>query len=216
MSNKMNHPYLIMFDYDGVIVDSLDVFTNAFITSCHACGYDGINTQDQFKALLDGNFYESLKHHGLPNDLIKAILGAGFARKVQQHIHEIRLFDDMPGILRSLAVQHILMVVTSNVSHIVQQLFDREKIHCFDSVLGAEVEKSKVKKIQKAMSRYPDRPAFFVGDTRGDMIEGRQAGAATIAATWGWHSKAKLQEANPDYMVHTPAELLKLIDSMPN
>ena len=216
MSNKMNHPYLIMFDYDGVIVDSLDVFADAFISSCHASGYDGITTQEQFKALLDGNFYESLKQCGLPQKLIKAILGERFSRAVQQRIYEITLFDGMETMLRSLATQHILIVITSNVSDVVQQLFDREKIDCFDSILGAEVEKSKVKKIHQAMSTYLDRPAFYVGDTRGDMIEGRQAGVSTIAATWGWHSKAKLQEAKPDYMVHSPIELLKLIDSMPN
>lgn len=214
MSYKMNHPYLIMFDYDGVIVDSLDVFTNAFLTSCRACGYAGITTQEQFKALLDGNFYESLKQYGLSKKLIRAILGQGFTHEVQQRIHEITLFDGMTRILKSLAARHVLVVVTSNVSSVVQQLLDREKINCFETVLGAEVEKSKVKKIHKTMSEYHGRPAFYVGDTRGDMIEGRQAGALTIAATWGWHSEDKLREADPDYVVHTPAGLLKLFEKI--
>lgn len=214
MPYKMNHPYLIMFDYDGVIVDSLDVFTNAFLASCRACGYTGITTQEQFKALLDDNFYESLQQYGLSKKRIHEILGVGFTHEVQQRIHEIRLFDGMTGILKSLAARHVLVVVTSNVSSVVQQLFDREKINCFEAILGAEVEKSKVKKIQKAMSKYHERPAFYVGDTRGDMIEGRQAGATTIAATWGWHDEDKLREADPNYVVHTPAELAYLFETI--
>ena len=212
MPYKMNHPYLIMFDYDGVIVDSLDVFTNAFLASCRACGYEGITTQEQFKALLDDNFYESLKQYGLSKNLIHAILGEGFNHEVQQHVHEMRLFDGMKSTLKLLAARHVLVVITSNVSTVVRQLFDREKINYFETILGAEVEKSKVKKIQKAMSKYQERPAFYVGDTRGDMIEGRQAGVSTIAATWGWHSEDKLQEATPDYMVHTPSELSNLFE----
>jgi phosphoglycolate phosphatase len=210
----MNHPYLIMFDYDGVIVDSLDVFTNAFLTSCRACGYEGITKQEQFKALLDGNFYESLKQYGLSKNLIHAILGEGFTHDVQQHMHEIMLFDGMKSTLKTLAARHVLVVITSNVSSVVQQLFEREKINCFETILGAEVEKSKVKKIHKAMSTYHERPAFYVGDTRGDMIEGRQAGASTIAATWGWHSEDKLQEATPDYIVHTSTELVQLFETI--
>ena len=210
----MNHPYLIMFDYDGVIVDSLDVFANAFLSSCRACGYDGITTQEQFKALLDGNFYESLKKFGLSKKLINAILGERFTQEVQQGMHAITPFDGIKSALRSLSARHVLIVVTSNVFHVVQQFFEREKITCFESVLGAEVEKSKVRKIQKAMSRHSDRPAFYVGDTRGDMIEGRQAGAAIVAVTWGWHSKAKLQETSPDYKVDTPADLVKLFENI--
>jgi len=208
----MNHPYLIMFDYDGVIVDSLDVFARAFLASCKVCGYDGIRTPEQFKALLDGNFYESLRQYGLSKKLINAILGERFTREVQEHMHEITLFDGIKNILKSLANRHVLIVVTSNVTHVVQQLFDREEIDCFQSVMGAEVEKSKIKKIQKAIARYHQRPAFYVGDTRGDMLEGRQAGAATIAVTWGWHPEEKLREAEPDYVVHSPAELLKLFE----
>lgn len=212
VSNKMNHPYLIMFDFDGVIVDSLDVFTNAFLASCQACGYNGISTQEQFKTLLDGNFYEGLDQIGLSKQMINTILGERFSQEVQQGIHKITLFDDISRVLEHLAVRHVLIVITSNVSSMVQQFFDREKIHCFKSIMGAEVEKSKVNKIKKAIARHPDQPAYYVGDTRGDMIEGRQAGASTIAVTWGWHGKSKLKEANPDYMAHTPAELLRLFN----
>ena len=61
------------------------------------------------------------------------------------------------------------------------------------------------------MSRNLDMPAFYVGDTKGDMIEGKQAGAVTVAVTWGWHSTEKLTEGSPDYMVHTPTELKNLL-----
>ena len=97
------------------------------------------------------------------------------------------------------------------IPSIVWQLLEKEGIACFDEVVGADMERSKVKKIQKTMSRYQDLPAFYVGDTKGDMIEGKKAGAVTVAVTWGWHTAEKLTEASPDYMVHTPAELEKLL-----
>ncbi len=47
---------LVMFDYDGVLVDSLDVFATTFIAASHACGYYGIKTHEQVVRLFDGNF----------------------------------------------------------------------------------------------------------------------------------------------------------------
>jgi phosphoglycolate phosphatase len=44
----------------------------------------------------------------------------------------------------------------------------------------------------------------------GDIKEGRLAGVTTVAVTWGWHSKEKLQAAGPDLLVEEPEGLLTL------
>jgi len=48
----------------------------------------------------------------------------------------------------------------------------------------------------------------MVGDTVGDVLEGRQAGIRTMAVTWGWHSEERLAQAEPDLIVRTPQEVL--------
>jgi len=62
------------------------------------------------------------------------------------------------------------------------------------------------------MARYPGLSAYYIGDTRGDMIEGRKAGAITVAALWGWHAVKKLEEGAPDHFVRSPEALLDLLD----
>ena len=161
--------------------------------------------------LLDGNCYEALTHLGLSSEKIDEIIGEAFEHELQKHIATVKPFGGMHESLNSLSRQNVLTVITSNVSSMVWQLLEKEDITCFDEVMGAETERSKVKKIQKTMSRYPDLPAFYVGDTKGDMVEGKKAGAVTIAVTWGWHSREKLAEASPGHMVHTPAELVTLL-----
>jgi phosphoglycolate phosphatase len=200
-----------MFDYDGVIADSQDVFVTTFLGACHACGYTGIKSSQQLMDLLDGNFYEALTGLGLAKEKIDEIIGDAFDREMQKHVAEVKPFYGIHALLKSLSPQNVLTVITSNVSNIVWQLFEKEGISCFDEVMGADVEKSKVKKIQKTMTRYKELPAYYVGDTKGDMIEGKKAGAITVAVTWGWHTREKLTQASPDHMVHTPAELQKLL-----
>ena len=200
-----------MFDYDGVLVDSLDVFATTFIAASRACGYNGIITHEQVVRLFDGNFFETLAQLGLSNKKINEILGDAHNRKVSEHLAKVKPFHGMHASLKVIARQNILTVITSNDSQLVWQFLEKEDITCFDEVIGADKERSKAKKIQKTISRYQDMPAFYVGDTKGDMIEGKQAGAITVAVTWGWHSKEKLTEGTPDYVVHTPEELENLL-----
>ena len=61
------------------------------------------------------------------------------------------------------------------------------------------------------MSRYRDLPAYYVGDTKGDMIEGKKAGAVTVAVTWGWHTADNLAEASPDHTVNTLSALENIL-----
>ncbi len=200
-----------MFDYDGVIVDSADVFATTFLAACRSCGYAGIRTHEQVIRLFDGNFFEALARLGLSSEKIDEILGDAFKREVRKHIAKVKPFHGIHESLKALSRHNVLTVITSNASSMVKRLFEKEGIACFDEVVGAETERSKVKKIQKTISRHQGLPAYYVGDTKGDMIEGSKAGAVTIAVTWGWHSAEKLTEASPDYMVHTPAELEKLL-----
>jgi len=200
-----------MFDYDGVLVDSADVFATTFLAASRACGYSGIKTHEEVIRLFDGNFFETLAQLGLSSDKIDEILRDAHKRKMQRFFTEVNLFQGMHESLKAISDRGVLMVVTSNDSRIVWQFLEKKGIACFDEVIGGETERSKVKKIRKIMSRYQDLPAYYVGDTRGDMIEGRQAGAVTVAVTWGWHSAEKLNEASPDHMVNTLAELEKLL-----
>ena len=200
-----------MFDYDGVIVDSLDIFATTFLEASRSCGYTGIKTHEQVVRLFDGNFFETLAQLGLSSDKIDEILGDAHKRKVRKYLAKVKPFRGIHESLKAISRGNVLTVITSNDSQLVWQFLEKEGITCFDDVVGADKERSKMKKIQKTMARYQDLPAFYVGDTKGDMIEGRQAGAVTVAVTWGWHSAEKLTEGTPDYMVHTPAELEKLL-----
>lgn len=53
--------------------------------------------------------------------------------------------------------------------------------------------------------------ACYVGDAPFDMRAGRAAGVATIGVTWGFFSRADLEAEEPDLIVDTPGELLRVL-----
>lgn len=52
----------------------------------------------------------------------------------------------------------------------------------------------------------------YVGDSPGDMAAGKNAGAYTVAVTWGYHPAEKLRALDPapDMVIDSPADLLAL------
>lgn len=197
---------LVMFDYDGVIVDSLAAFIEGWIRACGAYGFE-IHSPEEAISLFDENVYVSMGRQGVDNATIDRILDL---YKTSGSFSEVEMFPDMAKTLEAIAVRNKVIIITSNLSTAARAVLERNNVHCVADVIGAEHEKSKIKKITGVMAGFPDLKPYYVGDTKGDMLEGREAGALTIGVTWGWHTTAKLREGRPDYLVDTPAELAVL------
>ncbi|MCK4988794.1 MAG: HAD family hydrolase, partial [Desulfobacterales bacterium] len=174
---------LVMFDYDGVIVDSFELFSACFMKACHQNNFYELNSPEKILALFETNVFEALLGFGLDDHSINRILET-FQSDIGAYQNDMRLFDGISHTLRKISKKNKIVIITSNISMAAKQVLINNGIYCFEDVLGAEKEKSKVKKIRLTMARYPGLPAYYIGDTKGDMIEGRKAGAITVAALW--------------------------------
>jgi phosphoglycolate phosphatase len=200
-----------MFDHDGVLVDSLAVFTTAFTTACRGHGHPEVATQDQVVALFDDNVYASMAALGIERRVIRAIIDDTAAALLGAM--DLHPFAGVPELLAGLAARFDVVVITSNAGGVVRDFLARERLdNLVSDVLGVEVDANKVRKIATVMARYPGQARYFyVGDTRGDMLEGAQAGATPLGAGWGWHGAAPLAEAGAAYVAATPAALLAFL-----
>jgi len=197
---------ILIFDFDGVIVDSLDVFCACLLDVCREHKLEQPATREQFLRLFDTNMYEGLRACGLPASgqaRLLAELGARLSRDLSQ----CRPFPGIPEAFVCLARQCPLFIVTSNLSVVVRGWLDGHGITGIEDVLGADRGTGKIAKLQGILQRYPGATGYYVGDTRGDILEGRAAGVRTVAVTWGWHNEATLAAVRPDVVVRNPAEL---------
>ena len=207
--SKPNAPPLILFDYDGVIADSYEVYFHEFTRACTAHGFDNLNSREAFLRLFDGNLIAQLIKAGFPLRKLKK-LADDFRPQIEMANSRIAPFPGMVEILRTLSAWHPLIIITANSSHVVQRFLDTYALHDIKGVLGSDIETSKVKKIRMARRQFRDHRAYYIGDTKGDMIEARRAGAIPVAAGWGWHSRERLESAYPDHIITEQDELLSL------
>ncbi len=197
---------LILFDFDGVLADSFDLFSAAFLESCRAHGVQAIFSPKEFLDLFDGNLYEELARRGINGSLQTALFQC-MAQTLAQRSTPIRLFNGIPAMLDILAPIAPLYVVTSNLRCVVTRTLAETGVTSIREIWGAETDASKARKIRWLRERHPDLRPFYVGDTAGDIREAREAGAIALAAAWGWHDRVRLLGAHPDAIVNTPAQL---------
>ena len=201
---------LLLFDFDGVLVDSLDVYEKT-VTLCLAkINHPLKRGRQEFLELFDGNFYEMLAQKGV--DLDK-FMTTSVDILSQVNYSEMKPFEAMRPVLQELKKKHCLMVISSNDTPTIREalrLYGFENI--FQEILGSDFMLSKKDKILYAIKKYSVMPEdiYYIGDTIGDIKEGKQAGVKTIGVTWGWHDKTKMASSNPDYLFDAPQELLQL------
>ena len=200
-----------MLDHDGVVVDSVEIFTTSFVEACRRVGLSQIATTDGVLALFEGNVYESLRAAGADDAQISAVMSRS-AGALRVAMPALRPFPLMPEVLADLAEARYLVIVSSNASDVVELFLKRHAIAGVAEVAGAEAGRSKVAKVEALMARFPGQASYwFAGDTAGDMREARLAGATPLGVAWGWHGREQLEAAGAERIAETPADLLAIV-----
>jgi phosphoglycolate phosphatase len=200
---------LLMLDYDGVIVDSVDVYCRIVPPLLAKYGLPRLASREDIVALDDGNWFESLAAAGVPMSVATTI-EAAVAEVVT--MGGLEPFDGIRDVIGRLAEQHVVVIVTSSHGAVVRDFLGQHDIGGVRAILGSDEGTSKVRKIHEARARFGrGLDAWYIGDTVGDIREARMAGVPVIAAAWGWHSLQRLQSASPDRIAYTPGDLISLL-----
>jgi phosphoglycolate phosphatase len=204
---------LFLFDFDGVLVDSLDVYHRAVAWCLEKIGTPIIKTQEEYVALFEDNFYVAMAKKGVDLDAFSGAL-IEYASNVDYY-QDVKPFSAVLPVLEELCGHNVLTIISSNSSRAIRKILARFQYNgCFQDILGSEFHLSKKTKIDHAIATYRINRdnTYYVGDTSGDIKEGKAAGVKTIAVTWGWHSRELLAAAQPDFLIDDPEELKNIPD----
>lgn len=201
---------VLIFDYDGVLIDSFDIFMKNFIYACKKEGFSNIDSEEDFLKIFDGNMYESMFNMGMSKEQILRIVYYMRDQLLEKQ-DKIDFFPDVKEMLEKLSKNFVLVIVTSNDTGVVERFLKSRNVFCFNEIIGSDKEHSKIAKIKKVKEMFNAKDFFYIGDTTGDIIEGRKAGVKTVAVSWGWHSKDKLKDVKPDFLVETPLDLENIL-----
>lgn len=200
---------VLIFDFDGVLIDS---FNTAFgLIKEMMPGQDF--TEDDYRECFEGNVYENAKTSKY------CFVVPGFFEEYLKRLTDIPPMDGMAELIRRLSEDHVLTIVSSTKSSVIHDWLERYQLAgCFSDILGEDISRSKVEKMNMLLAKYamPTSRYLFVTDTLGDLREAEKVGIASIAVSYGWHSESTLRKGMLVELVHTVDELSWAIEKALN
>ena len=203
----------VIFDMDGVLVNSFEVMREAFDVAYREAVDDGDPPFEEYTKHLGRYFPDILQDMGLP-----LAMEAPFVRESLRRSHRVAFYKGVRELVVALRAQGLrLAVATGKAKPRARSLLAQlGALHLFDQVVGSD-EVSQSKPAPDIVLRSLDLlgvrrdQAVMVGDAVADLQSARAAGVAAIAAVWGTLDEAALLAAEPDAVVRTPADLLALV-----
>jgi phosphoglycolate phosphatase-like HAD superfamily hydrolase len=204
---------LILFDFDGVLGDTLDDLLAFAKEACQEIGLSCHPAPADLDALDPMSIPQYGRRLGVPEEQV-----GHFTRLVLDRFRSKRkpprLFDGMRDVLDRLSANSALAIVTGNTSSLVEMFLRVHGLQThFARVVGAEIPGTRAEKIRALIDDLgaSNETACLVGDSISDVRAAREAGITSVAVTWGHQTEARLESAEPDVIVRSPQELLKAL-----
>ena len=205
---------LILFDFDGVLADSLGDLLQFGQEACDELGIKHIAIPEDLSTLEIMSFATYGRQLEVPEDLVDE-----FVRRCLKKIGEKKspaaIFKGLDEVVRKLSKDHTLGVITTNSSQNVKTfLIEHGLDGLVSAILGVDSPGSKAEKISLAQSRLAAKgeAVFMIGDSASDIHAAQEASVKSIAVGWGHQGAEILIRAKPDYFVRSPQELLKIFE----
>lgn len=206
----------VIFDYDGVIADSLKPTMDAFNSLSSKYKYKPFTNREDFARIFDKNLPDLLLGLGISNMKMPIFL-KDLKNEFKTSNKKIKGVPGINKLCEVLSEHFTLALVTPNFKEYVAEILKKEEISDkFKIMITDEPAVKKSQKIRQCLEKLSlkSNEAVFIGDTFGEIMEAKEAHVRTIAVTWGYQLKTKLLPSSPDFIVEKPSELLEALNTM--
>lgn len=202
----------VLFDVDGTLIDSAELIADS-LEHASRLHLNRTHPRETYYALI-----------GKPAIVQMEILGGDRAPEMmdtaieyyESHAREERVF---PGALDTMAqlveVGIRLGLVTSKVRLELNPTLERVPLGRYAHVIVTADLTTRPKPFPDPVYlalqtlQIPAEEVLFVGDSPYDLQSGRAAGVRIGAATWGPHSRGRLEAEDPDYVLNSFLDILR-------
>ncbi|MEM4258583.1 MAG: HAD family hydrolase [Candidatus Thermoplasmatota archaeon] len=179
MTEKL-HPQAILFDMDGVLIDSLDSWWQALNNAMKMNNHPGISRKEFIERFWGHDLRENLETSGLNPEILY------FCNAIyQNYVDVVKIYEDTYPTLNQL--RHYKKAIITNTpkdctSHIMKQFDLKKYFHTIvtsDDVPRGKPSPDIVFKACEHLNVQPNN-VVLVGDTNSDVLAGRHAGCTVI------------------------------------
>lgn len=210
------HMALIIFDFDGVLADTLDDLIRFGQEVCDELGINHVVGKADLSRLAIMSFTSFGRACEVPEHLVDEFV-QGCLKRFAEKKTPPAIFNGLGTIVRDLAVNNTLAIITTNSSQNVNAFLIEHGLNdCIQAVYGVDTPGSKAQKISIARNQFSAGAkrwsVFLIGDSLSDIQAAKEASVTSVAVTWGHQGLEQLLRGDPDYVVRFPRDLIEIID----
>ncbi len=199
-----------IFDFDGVIIDSVAPVETAINGALAANGYPPHTAEELARFIGPPTPTAFIELTGAAEDsqIVAACVRSYHEHFARVYLDQTRLIDGMAELLHGLALP--LALATAKERKFVGPLLERFGLEsAFEVVCAPELAEPKAETVARANQALGVRDAVMVGDRVYDIDAARACGLRVIGVTWGIGDRDELRDA--DVIAERPAELRALL-----
>lgn len=206
---------LLVFDFDGTIADTFQLAIDIARQGLIEFGYQSFG-ESEIPELREMSVTQLIRRFKInPIHLPKM---ARYARKKLKHnYHEVMPVKNMVRSIDSIRKEFTVGIVSSNDEALIRMFMKdfglKRKVDFVKGGVGIFEKKRALKKVLKETNAKTS-DCYYIGDEIRDIEAAKRVGINSISVTWGFNGSNILEKNNPDYIVNSPSELLKLINGL--
>ena len=212
----MKNIELFVFDLDGTLTDSSETIYRATIKTFERFGRMVHLPKEELDKRIGEHFQTIFDDLNIHVDDVEEFINV-YKTIYFDFINTTKLYPGVEEILSSLKEKgKKIALLTTKGQEQAQNILHHFKLEkYFDEIMGRRKgirEKPSPEPllyICKSLSILPQK-TMMIGDTEVDIRCGKNAGAKTCAAAWGYRSKIIFENEKPDYIAENINQLLSI------
>jgi len=216
-----NHGFMlkgVIFDWDGVLVNSMQVQHEYWQKLCSKHGKEyPYKSVDEVRRVFFEPFTEFYNQLGFDWGRDGQMLAQEFGEHMTNA--QIPLFEGTSALLEEFS--HLnLGIASANRSKVIHHRLEKEGLFQHFKAITTADDVSLHKPDPEPLLHCAGKlglstsDVVYVGDQTYDIIAAQRAGIRSVAVTWGWGFKEKLVEEKPDHIVHSMEELRNVLNTL--
>lgn len=203
--------YLI-FDFDGTLVDSLNVIIKVYNQLAGKYKANMIELKDieymKGLSITERCKFLNFKFYKFP------LLALDIYKLYKQYIKDLILFEGIKDLLEELDARGFqLAIISTNSEHNIREFLQHSQIDFINEIICSNNIFGKNKDIKRFLKTHKlkDSEVIYVGDEVRDIIAGKKGGVKVIWVNWGYEQIENAKKENPDYIVNKPHEIINIL-----
>jgi phosphoglycolate phosphatase len=211
----MKRPDVVLFDLDGVIVDSRVPFARC-VNAALAAHRLPVRPDRELYRYLGPPLHSTFEELAGAGPIVQSCVEAYRERYAALAAAETSVFPGMRDVLERAAAALPLVVVTSKATALAEPLLAALGLReLFHAVVGPSLDAANERKaitLARAMSALPARyGAVMVGDRHYDVAAAIEHGIPALGVLWGIGTAQELRDAGAQALVQAPGELVPML-----